>query len=208
MRSVQGTKRRFVAGIALMLLAAAPLVAIAEPAGAFPKGDSVLGFSYKIRATTHIKKINQTISPPPGTFKGEIDLNQQRLQGSITLPPASFTLQEAGLPVATATARIVQAKPVTGTIDLSTLRVKATSTFNLLIVSVYPTGVPVNLVGNSCTTATPVSVTMSGTASLDKPSKFTGTFTIPKFKTCGLATAVLNQLIPGPGNTFSAVATP
>jgi hypothetical protein len=49
---------------------------------------------------------------------------------------------------------------------------------------------------------------MKGIAHLDKPSTFTGTFTIPKFKTCGLATAALNQLIPGPGNTFSATSTP
>ena len=170
MRRVQGTKRRVVAGIALMLLAAAPLVAIAPPAEAFPKGDSVIGFAYKIRATTHIKKLNQTISPPPGTFKGQIDIELQRLQGSITLPPATFTLQQAGLPLAT--------------------------------------GMPVNLVGNSCTTATPVSVTMTGIASLTKASKFSGTFTIPNFKNCGLATAALNQLIPGPGNTFTANATP
>jgi hypothetical protein len=45
-------------------------------------------------------------------------------------------------------------------------------------------------------------------ASLDKPSTFKGVFTIPHFKTCGALTAVLNQLIPGPGNTFRATARP
>jgi hypothetical protein len=208
MRNFHGTQRRL-AGIALALIAAAPVAVIAQPAHAFPKGDSVLGFAYKIRATTHVKKLNQTISPPPGTFKGQIDLDQERLTGSINLPPATFTMKLANtVPLLTATARIVQAKPVTGTINLSTLRVKATSTFNLRIVSAYATGVPVNLVGNSCTTATPISVTMSGVASLTAASKFSGTFTIPPFKTCGVATTALNQLIPGPGNTFSAVATP
>ena len=128
------------------------------------KKDAFLAFSYKIKATTHIKKLNQTITPPQGTFKGKIDLTTKKLSGSINLPPATFTSTLAGVVPLTATARIVQAKPVTGTINLNTFRVTATSTFNLVIVSLYAAGVPVNLVGNSCTTATPVSVTMSGIA--------------------------------------------
>jgi len=66
----------------------------------------------------------------------------------------------------------------------------------------------VNLVGNWCTTASPVNLTMSGIAHLGAASKFSGTFTIPNFKSCGAMTDVLNQEIPGPGNTFSAVASP
>jgi len=208
MRRFQGSGRRF-AVIAVAVLATAPVVLIAPAADAFPKGDSVIGFAYKIKATTIIKKLNQTITPPPGTFKGEIDIDKQRLQGSIKLPKVSFTLKLANVvPLVTATAQIVQAKPVTGTINLTTLKTTATSVFNLRILSATATGLPVNLVGNSCTTATPIKVTMSGKANLAGASKFAGTFTIPQFKTCGLATAALNQLIPGPGNTFSAVATP
>jgi hypothetical protein len=207
MRGVRVTHRRFV-GIALAVMVIAPVAAIAQPAVAFPKGDSVILFAYKIRVSTHIKKLNQTITPPQGTFNGQIDLTQGRLAGSIALPPATFTMKLAGaVSVLTATARIVPTKPVSGTIDLSNFRVKATSTFNLRIVSAYAAGVPVNLVGDSCTTATPVSVTMSGTASLGGSSKFAGTFTIPQLKSCGLATTALNQVIPGPGNTFSAIAT-
>ena len=67
---------------------------------------------------------------------------------------------------------------------------------------------PVNLAGNSCATASPISVTMSGKASLSGPSTFSGGFTMPKFTKCGLVTVVINQEIPGPGNTFSATATP
>lgn len=124
------------------------------------------------------------------------------------MPPAKLTLQLAGVvPLVTATAQIVQAKPITGTIKLPSFKVTATATFNLEIVSAYATGIPVNLVGNSCTTATPISVTMSGIAHLGGKSTFAGTFAIPNFKTCGAATTGLNLLIPGPGNTFSATAT-
>src|SRR5262249_36145950 len=150
--------------------------------------------------------------------------------GHIKLPPTTFTFSTASLPLATATAQIVEAKPVTGKVNLAKFFVTATSTFNLRIIKVVPatptvtlpggdiTGIgtlplpidppPVSLVGDSCTTASPIVVTMSGIAHLDKPSTFKGTFTIPNFKTCGLLTAVLNQLIPGPGNTFTATARP
>jgi hypothetical protein len=199
-------------GLALLT----PLVFAAQPASAFPKGDPVLKFNYKVVANTHIKKLNQTITPPPGHFKGAVDLANSKLVGSITLPPVSFTFSEAGIGLMTATAQIVQAKPVTGTLKLSTLKVTATSTFNLRITDAHlspglpvigPLPVPpVNLVGNSCTTAKPISVTMSGIANLGGTSTFSGTFTIPNFKTCGALTTVLNQLIPGPGNTFTATA--
>jgi len=108
----------------------------------------------------------------------------------------------------TATAKIVQVKPVSGHIDLSTFNVTATATFNIRLVNAYATGIPINLVGNSCTTSTPVSVTMRGTANLGGPSTFSGVYTIPPFKTCGLATTALNLVIPGPGNTFTAVTSP
>ncbi len=203
--------RRVRGRLALVLVLCAPVVLWARPASAFPPGDAVIDFSYKVTASTHIKKLNQTITPPPGTFKGGIDLSTQRLVGSITLPPATFTFALAGLvPLVTATAQIVQAKPVTGTINLSNFFVKTTSQFNIRILSAYaalppiPLVPPVNLVGNSCTTSKPVSVTMSGTAHLGGTSHFSGTFTIPDFKSCGLATVALNQLIPGPGNTFTA----
>jgi len=208
-------RRRCVAalcGLALLV----PLAFAAQPAAAFPKGDPVLKFNYKVVASTHIKKLNQTITPPPGHFKGGVDLKTSKLQGHITLPPVTFTFSEAGIPLMTATAQIVEAKPVTGTLQISTFKVTATSTFNLRIIDAHASpGVPVvgplpvppvNLVGNSCTTEKPISVTMSGIASLGGKSKFTGTFTIPNFKTCGALTTVLNQLIPGPGNTFTATA--
>src|SRR5471032_1236200 len=124
--------------LALALCAIGPVALLAQPAGAaFPKGDSVITFNYKVKATTVIKKINQTISPPQGVFKGGIDLDTRKLQGSITLPPTTFTYSQSGVPVMTATASLVQVKPVTGTVNLGTLKVTATSVFNIRITSAY-----------------------------------------------------------------------
>ncbi len=210
------TARRRIAGVLLSLTIAAAVAVATVPASAAPQpaaADPMFPFNYSIVATTHIQKLNQTITVPPGTFTGAIDLATGGLTGTITLPPAQFTFKLVGVvPLVTATAQIVPTQPVTGHVDLSTFKVTATSTFNLRILKAYAATLPllpkINLVGSSCTTATPVRVTMSGTAQLGAASTFSGTFTLPPFTTCGLATTGLNLLIPGPGNTFSATATP
>jgi len=202
-------QRRGRVGIAVLVIALGSLALQLSPASAFPPGDPVYTFNYSVKASTHLKKLNETIAPPPGTFIGGIDLSTFQLVGNITLPQTSFTLQLAGIvPLVTATAKIVSIKPVVGKLNLANFTVTATATLNIRILSAYATGVPINLVGNSCVTATPVSITMSGPASFGGTSKFSGTFTIPSFKTCGLATTAINQVIPGPGNTFTAIASP
>jgi len=210
----KSTRRRFVSIVALVL-AVAPVTLLASPASAFPKSDPVYNFKYKIVATTFIKKENLTLTTPPGIFKGGIDLTTGQLKGSISLPNVTFTQSEAGVGLVTATSAIESTKPVTGHVNIGTLKVTSTSTFNIHLVSMYPAtptlpvSTPkVNLVGNGCTTASPISVTMSGIASFDKPSTFKGTFTIPDFTNCQAMTEVINQEIPGPGNTFSATASP
>src|SRR5579862_515396 len=112
---------RLVVGIVTIATLVLPVIGTAQPAKAFPKGDFVFPFKYTIHATTTIKKLSQTISPPPGTFKGAIDIDKGGvLVSSITLPPVSFTFSPGNLaPLATATAQIVQAKPVTGKVNLS-----------------------------------------------------------------------------------------
>jgi hypothetical protein len=175
-------------------------------------------FKYNVDATTHMKTLDQTIVLKGGKFNGYIDFTLAGaesvlpLKGSITLPPATFTYHAAGIvPLITATARIVPTKPVTGSLDLlNGLTVTATATFNIRIVDAHIQGTTTNLVGSTCMTATPVSVTMSGPGSLGtEPSVFSGSFTMPGFKGCGLGTTTaLSVALAGPGNTFTAVATP
>lgn len=45
---------------------------------------------------------------------------------------------------------------------------------------------------------------MSGKADLTGSSTFSSVYTIPPLQTCGLATPLLNLLVTGPGNTFTA----
>ena len=200
------TRRRVAA-----LLLVAPLTLITVVAEQPAHADSFFPFAYNVNATTHLKKLNQTVTVPQGTFTGNIDLDTSKLTGSITLPPATIKLKLAGIvPLVTATVKIIQVKPVTGSVLLNQVPfpVTATATFNIHVVSAYAGIVPVNLVGNNCVTATPVTVTMKGLGNFSGPSTFSGPYTIPPLKNCGLTTTALNQVIPGPGNTFTAVATP
>jgi hypothetical protein len=209
--------QRTFACIVVVLSALAPVTLLASPASAFPAGDPVYTFKYKVVATTFIKKSNMTITAPPGIFQGGIDLSTGQLKGSITLPPSSFTQSEAGVGLVTVTAAIEPVKPVTGHVNIGTFQVTSTSVFNIHILSMYaatptvplPVPVPkVNLVGDSCITRYPVWVTISGKASLGSPSTLKGKFFIPRFENCQAMTTALNQQVPGRDNTFSATATP
>ncbi|MDQ1466288.1 MAG: hypothetical protein QOH10_703 [Actinomycetota bacterium] len=206
------TFRRAIAALTTPLLAGSLLLAATTTASASATSAAVgpagtIPFNYWVDASTTLAKLGQTVTVPRGTFKGTIDIATFNLTGSIKLPPASAVVAIAGLPLATATFKIAEVQPVTGHIDLSTLTVTATSVFKIRLVSLTPVGLPfVNLVGDSCRTSKPVSVTMSG--SFTPPLVFSGIYTIPPLRDCGASTAALNLVVPGPGNTFTAVATP
>ncbi len=115
-----------------IVLPLALTAASAPPAAA----DSFFPFAYRIKASTHLKKLDQTVSVPPGSFTGKIDLDTRTLKGDITLPPATISMKLAGIiPLVTATVQMVETKPVTGTVDFSQnpLPVVATATLNIKI---------------------------------------------------------------------------
>lgn len=166
-------------------------------------------FDYVVDATTHLKKLNQDVTVPTGTFRGIVNLTTGALAGDIALPPAQMTLSLVGFGLVTANMQIVERQPVTGTLDTSTFVISATAVFDIRIISAYPSATPtVNLVGDSCRTSQPVNVTMAGPANLTGASTFSSEYTIPDLETCGLATTALNLVVPGPGNTFTAVVQP
>ena len=183
-------------------------------ATALPEGDPLFPFSYTVDAVTHVKKFDQTITVPGGSFVGAIDLYDGALEGSLTLPQTEFTFTLAGVGLVTATAKIVPKQLVTGMVDFShlpNLPLTATAVFNIRIINAHlATGSNLNLVGGWCMTASPVTVTMSANANLGGPTTMSGEFTIPDFQNCGnlVTTTGLTLAISGPGNTFSATATP
>jgi hypothetical protein len=206
----QPTRRRLPAAAFIAAVAAA-VVGLASPAAA-ANPVATLPIDYDVSATTTLASLGQTVTTTGGSFVGAVTLYDDgtaSIGGNMSLPPASQTLAIAGIPLATATFAVVPNGPVSGTVDLATMTATTTASFNIRITSVRPTILPwLNLVGSRCTTAQPISVTMSGPISLAGGSSFSGSFTMPRLKDCGLLTPILNLIVPGPGNTFSASFAP
>jgi hypothetical protein len=199
-------------GLVVMAVALFPLALDARGAGAFPAGDDVFNFRFRVDAVTHIQKFDQTIAVSGGTFTGGIDFVDGSIEGDLVLPTTQFTFKLAGVvPLVTATAQIVSKAPITGYADLYQLPdvpLTTTAVFSIRILEAHAEGTQLNLVGNWCKTASPITLTMSATARLGAPTTMSGTFTMPPFQNCGAATEALTLAISGPNNTFTATATP
>src|SRR3954469_2697461 len=144
--------------------------------------DTIIPISWTVNASTHLKSLNMDVVVPPGTFVGQIDLDTGALTGNLSLPPATTSIKVFGLSLATATFAIQPTGPVTGHVDLSTFTVTVNASFNFAIVNAAPGFAPrLNLVGNNCHSASPVTVSMSGAVDLANGSTFTSTYTVPKF---------------------------
>ena len=196
--------RKAASGLALAAMAATVCIASSAPAGA----STTVPVDESVDASTTLATLHQTVTVPPGTVVGTVDLGSGALQGTLALPPATATVAVAGVGLATATFVIAPVGPVTGSVQLSTLAVTATSRFDIRIASLEPLGLPVNLVGGRCTTSRPVSVTFSGVFAFGGSSTFSGTYAIPPLHRCGVLTPALDVAVSGPGNQFSATFRP
>ena len=197
--------RRALTGLPLGVAALALALAATGPSAS---ADAMYPVTATVEASTHIAKTGMNITVPPGSFNGAVNLANGAFNGTLSLPPAAVTIKLLGeVPLADATFAISPG-PISGQVDFATLSVTTTSTFHIRVTKVAPHGTDVNLVGSGCTTSKPITVTMSGVFSLTAPSTFRGIYTIPTFEHCGALTVGLNQLIPGPGNTFNATFVP
>ena len=186
-----------VAGIA----AATP--ALASPAARTAPSDSIVSVSYPVTGSTFIKAIGSTIDLGPGTLSTTADLTTSTLTGTLTLPPATGSFKELGLIPVTATTEMIQDGTATGTVNFTTNAVTTTATDTIKLTSLKVAGVPI-LVGPSCETS-PATIAVSSEAGFNvlNGGTLSGTYTIPPFAHCGLATLLINLTLPGPGNTIS-----
>lgn len=202
-----------------------PLVALVLSVAAFTAAPSGADTQIQlppltVNASTHIKSLNMDVQVPPGTLDLAVDLNDQgtggTLSGNMNLPPASKTISLFGMPIASTTFAMTQHAPMTGTLTLDpatfTGTMSVTASFDFAITSATTPFLPGwNLVGKSCRGTQPITVTMSGPFSLEALTTgmtFSAQYTLPKLKDCGFATPLLNWIIPGPGNTFTATIAP
>jgi hypothetical protein len=180
-------------------------IGLATPALASPAvpADQTVNVTYPVNGSTFIKAINSSITLGPGTLSTTADLTTSTLTGTLSLPPATASFKELGLVPVTATTEMIQDGQATGTVDFSTNAVTTTTKESIKLTSLKVAGLPIP-VGNSCETA-PAAITVSSQPGFNVLSGGTlsGTYTIPSFAHCGLATVLINLTLPGPGNTIT-----
>jgi hypothetical protein len=180
-------------------------IALATPALASPAApsDTTVGVTYPVTGSTFIKAINSTIALGPGTLSTTADLTTSTLTGTLSLPPATGSFKELGLVPVTATTEMIQDGQATGTVNFSTNAVTTTATDTIKLISLKVAGLPIP-VGKSCQTS-PATITVTSQPGFNvlNGGTLAGTYTIPPFSHCGLATFLINLTLPGPGNTIS-----
>jgi len=180
-------------------LTAAP--AVASPAA---PADTTITVTYPVTGSTTIKAINSTLDLGPGTLTSTADLTTSTLTGTLSLPASTGSFKELGFIPVTATTQLIQDGPATGTVNFSTNVVTTTAQTTIQLTSLKVLGVNVP-VGPACETVTPTPVTVTSQPGFNVLSGGTlaGTYAIPHFAHCGLATFLINLTLPGPGNTIS-----
>lgn len=170
--------------------------------------DTVENIHYAVTGSTYLAKLQTTVNLGPGTLASAADLTTGTTSSTLTLPPATASVNELGLIPVTATTEMVQNGPASGTVNLTTNTITSTANVTLKITNLTILGLSVP-VGNSCET-TPFNISLSSGAgfTVGGGGPLSGTYTIPAFQHCGLNTALLNLTIPGSGNTISLTLGP
>jgi len=183
------------------LAAAFTVAATAVPASATA---STIKATYPVTGSTFLNAPGATLPLGPGKLVAHVNASTGAVKATLTLPNATGSFEELGAIPVTATAHFINDGPTTGTINLSTGAVTSTSHITMQLVSLSVAGIPIPL-GPSCETSTPavVQVTSQPGFNLLKGGNLEGTYTIPPFANCLLATPLINLTLTGPGNTIT-----
>lgn len=194
------------AGIAA--IAGASGAPAAASAGHGAKGKApTLALDFTATGTTDVVSTKSTIALGPATLKTQLAPNGS-FTGSLPLPPATTSFKVAGLVPATATVTFIPSGKLTGKLitHKATSRIKSKSKFVINLSDIKAAGLP-TFAGSTCQTTAPVVIkakTPKGASfNVETGGTIAATYTIGKFANCGLDTVLVNQLVPGSGNTLS-----
>ncbi|MEW2356447.1 hypothetical protein [Spirillospora sp. NPDC029432] len=191
--------RRF-ATLAAAATAAAAVVSVPTAAHAEP----VLRVNYPVNGTTAIKATGSTMTLGPGTLESSLDLGTGDLSGSLKMPPAKGEFKQWGVIPVSVTTTLIENGPTTGKVDLQTGQVTSTSKVTLKLSDMKVAGIPMP-VGDNCKTKTPATINLTSGPDWNvlNGGTLSGTYTIPDFEHCLLATPLINLTVPGPDNTIT-----
>jgi hypothetical protein len=172
-------------------------VATSGPAHAVP-----IRLDYPLTGSTHLEGTGSDLALGPGVLKVTADLKAGTLLADTVLPPAPGSFKMIGAIPVSVTTEFIETEPTTGTIDLKTGAVKSTTKLTLRLKDLRVAGIPTP-VGSSCRTEVPAVLDLTSEPGFNalKGGTLSGSYTIPKFEHCLLATPLINMIIPGDGNT-------
>src|SRR5262245_36509229 len=105
--------RRAVAGMTAGLLAVAGVLA----SGGAASADTTITLRYPVTGTTHLATPNADVPLGPGHLTATADLNTDAIKATLKLPEATGSFNELGLVPVTATVKLINNGPTTGTIN-------------------------------------------------------------------------------------------
>jgi hypothetical protein len=191
----------------LMVIPAVGLLAltgaITSAGAASASTGGTLKVTYKVTGSTLLKSVDAAATLGPGKLVAKVSLTTAKLTANLTLPPATVSFKEYGLPV-TATANFIQDGPTKGQINIQNGSVKTTSKITLQLTTLTIDGLTLTMPA-TCESATPavIKLTSQKGFSVIKGGNLAGTYTLPPVAGCGLLTPLLNLVFPGPGNTIT-----
>lgn len=202
-------RRRWLRGGAGLAGVAVVAVATVVSGSAAASASNTISLTYPVSGSTYVAAPGATLPLGPGTLASTVNLKTGKLTATITLPNATGSFKELGLIPVTATAQLINDGKTTGTVDVNTGAVSTTSKITMKLISLSVAGIPVPL-GSSCETSTPVVVGLTSQPgfSVLNGGVVSGTYTLPSFANCGLATLLINLTLPGPNNTISLTLGP
>jgi hypothetical protein len=182
------------------LLAAVALAGLSGPASA----DTLIHAKYKVTGSTYLAGPGFTLALGPGTLSSTLDASTGKLTAELSMPEATGSFTQFGVIPVTATTQFINDGPTTGKLNLNTGAVSTTSRITLRIVSLTVAGIPIP-VGNSCQTGTPAVVRLKSERGFNvlAGGNLAGSYAIPSFSHCGLATPLINLTIPATDNTIA-----
>lgn len=195
-------KRRNIARLATVGAAAAIALGTAGVAHA----DTTVGINYAVTGSTHIASTDSTIPVGPTTLSTVLNVNNGDITGTMPIPSQQSTFNLIGFVPVSATVSFVETSPLTGHIDLASANavVTGSASYTVQLSNVKIAGIPA-FVGDSCKTVDPVTIPANTPAGqgfdLLGGGELTGSFSLGDFEHCGINTWLINQVIPGSGNT-------
>lgn len=184
-------------------LAVGAVASLAFGGGVADAGPSDISATYPVNGVAHVKNAGFDSKIGPGTFSAKLSggVSGGQFTGSFTVPPTKASFTVMGMIPVSADVQLVETAPVTGTLTNGAADAKIT--FKVQVSNATAAGMPIDL-GDKCTSDGSATIDVKSDAgfSVLNGGTLSSTFPLPPYVNCGMFTGIINQVIPGPGNTL------